>query len=214
MDNLVSKIKYGFTLAEVLITLVIIGVVAAMTIPTMINNTKKQEYVSALKKTYSALSQATNRIIAEDGSVSNWLNSVDDVYERYKKYLSVTKDCGSGTGCFPQKNGTGTYKTLDNQNYAHDWDTDTGTRKIVLSDGVQIFFEKYTYAGCTGPEDNCARILVDITGAKGPNVWGRDCFEFRLKNDGLYPAGCDMNLSSSDGTKYTCKVLRENAMNY
>ena len=60
------KLK-AFTLAEVLITLVIIGVIAAMTIPTLMNNTNNQELVSRLKKTYSELSQATNRIIADEG---------------------------------------------------------------------------------------------------------------------------------------------------
>ena len=59
--------KMGFTIAEVLITLVIIGVIAAMTIPTLMNNTNKQEYVSKLKKAYATLSQATNRIIADEG---------------------------------------------------------------------------------------------------------------------------------------------------
>ena len=58
----------GFTLAEVLITLVIIGFIAAMTIPTLINKTNNQEYVSKLKKAYSTLSQATNRIITEEGN--------------------------------------------------------------------------------------------------------------------------------------------------
>ncbi len=50
--------KAGFTLAEVLITLGIIGVVAAMTIPTLIANTKSQQYRAQLKKTVSTLSQA------------------------------------------------------------------------------------------------------------------------------------------------------------
>ena len=66
----------GFTLAEVLITLVIIGVITSMTIPTLMNNTNKQEYVSRLKKAYSALSQATNKIIADEGnpnpSIGGW----------------------------------------------------------------------------------------------------------------------------------------------
>ena len=52
----------GFTLAEVLITLVIVGIIAAMTIPTLINKTNNQEYVSRLKKTYSTMAQATNRL--------------------------------------------------------------------------------------------------------------------------------------------------------
>lgn len=50
--------KYGFTLAEVLITLGIIGIVAAMTIPTLISNTNGAKFRSQLKKTYSSLNQA------------------------------------------------------------------------------------------------------------------------------------------------------------
>ena len=50
--------KSGFTLAEVLITLVIIGVIAAMTIPTLLSNTNKQETKTALKKAMSIINQA------------------------------------------------------------------------------------------------------------------------------------------------------------
>ena len=50
--------KLGFTLAEVLITLVIIGVIAAMTVPTLMNNTNAQEFRSALKKAISVANQA------------------------------------------------------------------------------------------------------------------------------------------------------------
>ena len=57
--------KIAFTLAEVLITLVIVGVIAALTIPSMINKTNNQETVSRLKKAYSTLAQATQRIIFE-----------------------------------------------------------------------------------------------------------------------------------------------------
>ena len=50
--------KKGFTLAEVLITLGIIGVVAAMTIPTLIQNTNSVKFVTQFKKSISTLSQA------------------------------------------------------------------------------------------------------------------------------------------------------------
>lgn len=53
-----KNIKYGFTLAEVLITLGIIGVVAAMTMPSLIASHKEKETVSKLKKVYSTLSNA------------------------------------------------------------------------------------------------------------------------------------------------------------
>ena len=83
-----------------MITLVIIGVIAAITVPTLINKTNNQEYVSKLKKTYSTLAQATNQIIAEEGSPKNgWVSSGDNIYKLYKKHLKNVKDCGTGTGC-------------------------------------------------------------------------------------------------------------------
>ena len=63
--------RSGFTLAEVLITLVIIGVIAAMTIPTLMNNTNSQEYRTALKKAISMLNQAITMQYALDGTQVN-----------------------------------------------------------------------------------------------------------------------------------------------
>lgn len=65
--------KYsGFTLAEVLITLGVIGVVAAMTLPTLIQNYQKQVTINRLKETYSILSQAIKMSELDNGDVSEW----------------------------------------------------------------------------------------------------------------------------------------------
>ena len=58
--------RFGFTLAEVLITLGIIGVVAAMTMPTLMNQTQGAQYKTAYKKALSALSQALTLNVALD----------------------------------------------------------------------------------------------------------------------------------------------------
>ena len=91
-----KRFKSAFTLAEVLITLVIIGVIAALTVPTLIQNTQKQEYVTALKKAYSTLSQATQQIIAENGSPAaadgGWAADYDKIYDLYSRHLNLAKN--------------------------------------------------------------------------------------------------------------------------
>ena len=68
----------GFTLAEVLITLGIIGIVAAMTLPTLVNNYKKQIYVVGLKKAYNNLLVSLNYV-----KYSNSISNLDEKYNTY-----------------------------------------------------------------------------------------------------------------------------------
>lgn len=220
---------YGFTLAEVLITLVIIGVIAAITVPSLINKTNNQETVSRLKKAYSTMAQATNRIIMEEGtpksssatSEDGWAYSSENMYNLYKKYLHNAKECGSSTGCFTQ----GEYKHLNGTPHA-DFDTYEDRSRLVLSDGTQVMFQKNSPT-CSntvdGATNRCALIWVDLNGAKKPNTIGRDLFFFVIKENGLYPNGCDderycdaASTTGNFGKGYgcACKVLREGAINY
>ena len=185
-----------------------------MTIPTLINKTNNQEFVSRLKKAYSTLSQVTNKIIAENGSPKNWLLDKDSFYQIYKQYLSNAKECGAATRCLPQ-----TYKKLDGTGGSN-WDGRSSQhRRLVLADGMQIMFI-YRSKDCDrdldGSNSVCGQISVDINGSKGPNQVGRDYFEFAVKEWGLYPMGCDFDVCDKSGSGYgcACKVIRENAMNY
>lgn len=72
------KNREGFTLAEVLITLGIIGVVAAMTLPTVINKYKKQVAVNKLKKFYSVMTQAIKLEEAQNGALEYWMPECPD----------------------------------------------------------------------------------------------------------------------------------------
>ena len=208
--------KNGFTLAEVLITLVIIGVVAAMTIPTMINNTKKQEYVSALKKNYSTLATVTNKILNDEGvpraDVGGWATSSAAEFDIYKKYLSVVKECRSSDGCY----GQGGYRYLDSNSIDTSWAV-THIPKLILSDGTLLLFN-HRSNDCSvnwmGSYNICFVIGVDVNGEKPPNAWGRDAFIFVVKEDGMQPAGCDIPENEWRGQHRACRVLRENAMNY
>ncbi|MDD3236691.1 MAG: prepilin-type N-terminal cleavage/methylation domain-containing protein [Candidatus Gastranaerophilales bacterium] len=89
--------KKAFTLAEVLMTLVVIGLVAAMTIPTLMNNTNNEENKASLKKALSTLQQAIDMQYALDGvdiTVSSGANGGENMYNNnnaFKKYMNVAK---------------------------------------------------------------------------------------------------------------------------
>ena len=92
-----NGIKSAFTLAEVLITLGIIGVVASLTMPSLNQKLQDQRNMSALKKGYSVLQQATNLAISEHegpeywGMVDNSVESVTNVYNHYKPYFNMMR---------------------------------------------------------------------------------------------------------------------------
>ncbi len=77
--------RSAFTLAEVLITLGIIGIVAALTIPNMLSNFKKRETVSKVKAAYSIFSQAVKLSVEDNGETSGWDTS--DASVVVEKYL-------------------------------------------------------------------------------------------------------------------------------
>jgi len=224
MGNLRYKFKIfksGFTLAEVLITLVIVGVIAALTIPTVVNNTKKHEYVSKLKKNYSVFAQVTSKIIAENGMPENWITTRENLYNLYKHNLSVAKDCGSNSGCFQQASEI---KMLNGNSIGSNTYDTTGGMRFILSDGTQVRFGSF-YPLCNDNDnghskDICAFIMVDLNGEKKPNTFGRDIFTFVITKEGFFPRGCYDGYSNLECGKYSsgsdcaCKVLRENAMNY
>lgn len=216
--------SFGFTLAEVLITLGIIGVVAAMTIPTLMNKTQNEEMVTGLKKAYSILSQATLSLINENGDYSGWAPvdgtnaGVNDFYNLYKPYLSVVKDCGNDTdGCWAQS------KNLAGANTGNSYGFGTQTKNFVLSDGMNVSIDIYSpIVSLNGVNTNSSlsivQFAVDVNGNKKPNTLGKDVYLFVLTQYGLFPAGKDNNSSGcstgSLGGNCAARVLNEGAINY
>ncbi len=95
----------GFTLAEALITLVIIGVIAALTIPAILVNTEQHEYKSALKKALSALNQVIELNIALEGygpieivSTSTNEDSIFNFFRRRMNVISTSESYNGGSG--------------------------------------------------------------------------------------------------------------------
>ena len=86
--------NFGFTLAEVLITLGIIGVVAALTIPQLVSNYQKKVVPIRLKKMYNTLWDAIHMAEEENGPTDNWtFNDDDEAREFYKTQIKSRMKC-------------------------------------------------------------------------------------------------------------------------
>ena len=187
LSNLVSSKKAAFTLAEVLITLGIIGIVAAMTIPTLISKFQEKSLESQFKKTYSLLNQALQ--------LTNYENGVE-----YKCY-SKTKDFENSdyyeySQCKEFQEAF--FKNLKYLKYdvVNQTTVDYKTKEEVLAEGggitnpscsfkylVADTYKYYlpdgsiVYANPRNSDTGGIFMIVDITGDKGPNKWGYDVFQ-------------------------------------
>ncbi len=196
--------KYGFTLAEVLITLGIIGVVATLTIPTLMNNVQDAQFKTAWKKTFSTFANATNTILSDNsGSVESLITSNDDSMRiTYEPYLNIAKSCPrnfnlKGLCWHPDanwflQNGSPVPATIPGIILPL-WGASSGD---VLTDGT---LTKYTTTGSCSKTNICAHIFVDVNGFKNPNVIGRDIFGMYLYADRIVPFG-----KPSNGEGNTC----------
>ena len=171
--------KAGFTLAEVLITLGIIGVVAAMVLPAITERVDKQITVTRLKKFYSILSQAVSLSEAENGACDEWnfAFSNSDFFDIYlKKYMPVVLDARysavKGDVQYIRTNGT-----VENE-FVPFYDN---TRVVALKDGTLIFLSTIPKASVNS-STQCSQIFVDINGLQKPNKVGQDFFGFAISN--------------------------------
>lgn len=188
-----SIFRKGFTLAEVLITLGIIGIVAAMTLPSLTAKQHEKQTVAKLKKVYSTLQQAQLSIVSEYGTFDNLINTgtekkdendntildyedTDKVKNLFAKYLKVIKNCKSGTNCL----GKTVYYLSGKIGGTFQDPT------LVLADGTKIFFG-WTYLPCT-KTNRCLDIGVALPGAyKDRYIIGKDIFYFAAYSDRIVP---------------------------
>ena len=196
--------KKAFTLSEVLITLGVIGVVAAMTMPVLISNYQKKVYVNQLKKTISTLQQGFQRMMADDG--------VDNL--EYTSVFSASRN-GNGEECMMSGDmetnackvfieGIKKYFNIIEckipQNYlvkaGPESDiivnvTSFGDYYCFFPDGSMVRFdttyfnqtttsasgERYSYVHSLG-------ISLDINGIRKPNIRGYDEFYLNVADNG------------------------------
>jgi len=212
----------GFTLAEVLVTLAIIGVVAALTIPNLIQNIQNTGTIAGVKKAQSILSQAYTSFIADDitmDSIYAGDSQQVNILNQFATKLNVLKNCGETPGCF---SATDSYLNLPAFPLGFSMNTRAGWAKAILADGMSIGFFDYP-GGCTLSQGTgallnsvCGEIIVDINGLKKPNKIGRDMFAFYATKTGFFPLGSNNNAADCVVMGFGCagKILKENAVNY
>lgn len=216
----------GFTLSEVLITLTIIGVISAITIPALVQTTEKKELKTALKKQYSTLKQAILKIKMTDSLEFSY-----DIYaSRFKKRLAqeyiTLKDCGvinNNTGCvlLEDDNTFQYYKTFNGGTLNRYYFDDGG---FIANDGTVFFIEQ----GSQARDYTGYVVSIDVNGyIKGPNRMGRDLFMFQITEEGeVLPMGakntywynnraayCSRN-SSANTNGFTCAYYALTDKNY
>ena len=167
---LIPSKKIAFTLAEVLITLGIIGVVAAMTLPALIAHHKKAEASARLKKFYSAMSQAIIRSEVDNGEVKYWnkeretfdeagksdkLANAQKSYDFFMKYIAPYLK----------------YMSVDKaEEVENEEDMKNYELRITLPDSSVLYFHN----------GGCIDMYYDVNGDRNPNTWGYDQFDFLL----------------------------------
>lgn len=198
----------GFTLAEVLVTIGIVGIVAAITLPVVFRECQKFVLRIQFKKTYSTLSQALQKAQAD-------LGYIPQCYYKIKttSSIGILNDNGSSVDCnalnkailnalnisqvcnppaYP--NCIPKYKGFDTMEYDRNPNAEPASglsgfwqNKILYNNSAYALADGSIII-CYGKDINFPKIFaVDINGKKGPNKWGYDLFAFWTGSDGVSP---------------------------
>lgn len=191
--------KLGFTLAEVLITLVIIGVIAAMTVPTLMNNTNSQEFRTALKKAISGVNQALTLHYALEGlGAQDYSTPAELIQDVFKTRMNVVDGAytsgytiqgpGGGDGCTP--NDSNSFVTQDGIIFCiTNWSNGNGS----TSSDQTTACNAYNTRPCTTGE--VPNLFIDVNGDKNPNratrssAQPRDQYWAQVYNQKVVPYG-------------------------
>ena len=204
-NSLLSTVhSFAFTLAETLIVMGIIGVVAALTIPNVNKNTGRAEAVAKVKKIYAELNEAHSRATAVYGPIEKWSGGdmtgigpsenskgIKRYYDRITEFMKIQKSCRDSsdiTGCMDVS-----YKDIYGSSYTPNYDDAQSYVRAITSGGWSFSIASYS-SSCKGSgygySNSCGNIYVDIDGPnKGKNTRGIDVFEFLITKNGIQPFG-------------------------
>lgn len=167
MDKLTCR--QAFTLAEVLVTLGIIGVISALTLPTLMKNHQRQVFATQIRAVYSLLSQGVENKLLDSNAINlREARFFGNEGAFLKSYFKIAKDCGTtDTSCFAS-----TYDVLNSDSI----DQPNNLYKVVLANGASV--------GLSVNGISSTYVWIDANGTQGPNMACRDLFDLTIQNDG------------------------------
>lgn len=211
--------KNAFTLAELLMSLTVIGVIAALTLPVVFNTSNKSSYVAGCKKAYVFLSEAMD-IARINKPYNQWVfddDHSDETWGFVSQYIYMQKECKNTTGCWATNtvalNG-GTAANFTSRGYG------SPAISFRTKDGMNIAYDIHGESfNVNRKRTSTIMFAADVNGDKKPNKLGEDIFIFILGDNGLEPAGKDVSgigdcHREGAGRDCAARVLKENAMNY
>ena len=180
--------KYAFTLAEILITLAVIGIVAALTLPGLIRNHNEKAWSTAKDLWDKKLVEVTRRMNV-DGVMTGVASSTEEFMNYFKNYVKVIKICENNklSDCYATK----LIQTEGDDVLVSDLKTayqlgqkswQTNTIGFVIADGTTVVMaynpncssvDPFSQEGQNG-QVGCMSMLVDVNGKKAPNKVGKD----------------------------------------
>ena len=243
MMNYKFRRFWAFTLAEVLITLAIIGIVAALTIPTLVSKYKEKVTVQKVTEVYSILGNAYSSLLYEEGTPDTWTDKSDlGVANMFAKKIKMTDICHTTSRkCHIYRDDV-KYTSLtgyENDNYFEPYGAvglvNGMTYRFRLRSNTCRGWSQYSW-DATQIESSpyyhtCGEIFVDLNGNEPPNRYGIDLFSFIYTDRKIVPVGtpptpyyslnssCNPEqTSSSDGSRNgdfcTAWILQKKNMDY
>ena len=219
-----QNFKKGFTLAEVLLALTIVGVIAAMTIPTLVKNIEKQKAGPILGRAVHQIELGCQNLIqdtnSETAGASHHINpsliTFKDVkFDNTSDFLFLAKR-NADFGKVIAKYIGGTQKEIDWDDVPSIKNFDGSVENVLLAlmikKGVVLKFGKTPAEASFSPRltisDKSKWIFIDVNGwEKAPNTFGKDVFEFDWDDD-----TCKLTPytpSANNGLQYTKQVVKD-----
>ncbi len=174
--------RRAFTLTELLVALGIIGAIAALSIPSLLNNINARMLTTQLKSTVGSIQQlATDQLVSKKTKDLSDTDFKTEASLMVDKNFSIVKKCDTAAECWDQ-----TYKRLSDMAVLNriPGKEEGEMTTVKLKNGVLLSY-KVVASGRFGDDDSSMGLFyVDVNGAEKPNILGRDYFVFYVTKKG------------------------------